>query len=91
MEMQEHTIVGEKILSPREFFAISRQIARSHHENWDGSGYPDHLDGQRIPTAARIVHVVDVYDALTSKPHLQRGLGEPAQRRFSRRAGGQNV
>lgn len=67
MEMEEHTIVGEKILSPRSFFAQSRQIARSHHENWDGSGYPDHLDGPRIPMAARIVHVVDVYDALTSK------------------------
>ena len=67
MEMQEHTIVGEKILSPREFFALSRQIARSHHENWDGSGYPDHLDGQRIPAAARIVHVVDVYDAAHDK------------------------
>jgi putative nucleotidyltransferase with HDIG domain len=66
-EMQEHTIVGEKILSPRKFFAQSRQIARSHHENWDGSGYPDHLDGQHIPAAARIVHIVDVYDALTSK------------------------
>jgi PAS domain S-box-containing protein len=67
LEMQEHTIVGEKILSPRSFFALSRQIARSHHENWDGSGYPDYLDGPRIPVAARIVHVVDVYDALASK------------------------
>ena len=65
--MEEHTVVGEKILSPREFFALSRQIARSHHENWDGSGYPDHLEGARIPTSARIVHIVDVYDALTSK------------------------
>src|SRR4029077_11350400 len=37
-EMEQHTIVGEKILSPRPFFAQSRQIARSHHENWDGSG-----------------------------------------------------
>ncbi len=67
VEMEAHTIVGEKILSPRSFFAQSRQIARSHHENWDGSGYPDHLDGPGIPMSARIVHVVDVYDALTSK------------------------
>ncbi len=66
-EMQEHTIVGEKILSPRAFFAQSRQIARSHHENWDASGYPDHVGGNQIPAAARIVHVVDVYDALTSR------------------------
>jgi response regulator RpfG family c-di-GMP phosphodiesterase len=67
LEMEEHTIVGEKILSPRTFFAQSRQIARSHHENWDGSGYPDQLERDHIPMAARIVHVVDVYDALTSK------------------------
>lgn len=67
MEMEQHTIVGERILSSREFFAQSRQIARSHHENFDGSGYPDNLDRQSIPPAARIVHIADVYDALTSK------------------------
>jgi PAS domain S-box-containing protein len=66
-EMKQHTIAGEKILSPRQFFAQARQIARSHHENWSGSGYPDHLDGERIPLSARVVHVADVYDALTSK------------------------
>jgi PAS domain S-box-containing protein len=65
--MQEHTVVGERILSPRPFFDQARQIARWHHENWDSSGYPDHLGGQEIPLPARIVHVVDVYDALTSK------------------------
>ncbi len=67
IEMQGHTIVGEKILSPREFFAMSRAIARSHHENWDGSGYPDRLAAENIPLAARIVHTVDVYDALTKQ------------------------
>jgi response regulator RpfG family c-di-GMP phosphodiesterase len=64
VEMQSHTLVGERILSPREFFAMARSIARSHHENWDGSGYPDQLKGEAIPLAARIVHIVDVYDAL---------------------------
>ena len=76
MEMEEHTIVGEKILSPRPFFAQSRQIARSHHENWDGSGYPDHLRGDQIPVAARIVHIADVYDALTSK-RIYKGAWTP--------------
>jgi len=63
--MKQHTLFGERILSKRPFFSRARQIARSHHENWDGSGYPDGLSGEGIPLSARIVHVVDVYDALT--------------------------
>ncbi len=65
--MEQHTIFGERILSKRRFFDASRMIARSHHENWDGSGYPDGLAGETIPLPARIVHLVDVFDALTSK------------------------
>lgn len=64
--MRLHCIAGERILSKKPFFEIARQIARSHHENWDGSGYPDGLSGERIPLAARIVHLADIYDALTS-------------------------
>jgi HD-GYP domain-containing protein (c-di-GMP phosphodiesterase class II) len=64
--IEQHTLAGERILSRKPFFAVARQIARSHHENWDGSGYPDKLGGVEIPRAARIVHVVDVFDALTS-------------------------
>lgn len=62
--MQEHTIHGEAILSQRPFFATARVIARSHHENHNGGGYPDGLAGDAIPMPARIVHLVDVYDAL---------------------------
>lgn len=65
-EMEQHTIVGERILSSRPFFRRARLIARSHHENWDGTGYPDGLRGESIPIEARIVHVADVYDALTT-------------------------
>lgn len=64
--MQEHTIVGERILADKPFFATARQIARNHHENWDGSGYPDGLYGATIPLPARIVHLVDVYDAISN-------------------------
>ncbi len=66
-EMRRHTIAGEHILSRRPFFELARQIARSHHENWDGSGYPDGLKGPQIPLAARIVRLADVYDALISE------------------------
>lgn len=65
--MKLHAVGGERILSRKPFFELARQIARSHHENWDGSGYPDGLSGDTIPVAARIVHLADVYDALTSQ------------------------
>jgi putative two-component system response regulator len=64
--MQEHTVIGERILTQDRFFALAGHIARSHHENWDGSGYPDGLRGPAIPLAARLVHLADVYDALVS-------------------------
>lgn len=66
-KMQLHCIAGERILSRKPFFEIARQIARSHHENWNGSGYPDGLSGEGIPLAARIVHLADIFDALTSE------------------------
>ena len=63
--MKTHTTAGEKILGDSPFYQVARDIARSHHENWNGSGYPDGLKGESIPLAARIVAVVDVFDALT--------------------------
>jgi putative nucleotidyltransferase with HDIG domain len=64
-EMRQHTLAGERILKPSKYFGQASQIARSHHENWDGSGYPDGLAETEIPFPARLVHLVDVYDALT--------------------------
>jgi putative two-component system response regulator len=63
--MKEHTIIGEKILGNKPFYQTAREIARSHHEKWDGSGYPDGLRGEAIPLAARTVAVADVFDSLT--------------------------
>ncbi len=63
--MRQHTVYGERILVDRPIYGIARQIARSHHERWDGKGYPDGLKGRAIPIAARIVAVADVFDALT--------------------------
>ncbi len=66
-QMEAHTLVGERIISSRPFFEVARIIARSHHENWDGSGYPDGLAGEAIHLAARIVRVADMFDALVSE------------------------
>jgi putative two-component system response regulator len=63
--MQHHTIAGERILGDSSYYAVARQIARSHHEWLDGSGYPDGLKGTDIPLPARVVAVADVFDALT--------------------------
>jgi PAS domain S-box-containing protein/putative nucleotidyltransferase with HDIG domain len=74
--VQQHTIAGERILSSRPFFDLARKIARSHHENWDGSGYPDRSAGAAIPVEARIVHLADVYDALTTARVYKRAWTE---------------
>ncbi|MGB7159656.1 MAG: HD domain-containing phosphohydrolase [Tepidisphaeraceae bacterium] len=64
--IQQHTLAGERILSEKPFFRRARLIARGHHENWDGSGYPDASSRHDIPIEARIVHLADVFDALTT-------------------------
>lgn len=65
--MEQHTIIGERILAFADSPEIEagRAIARSHHERWDGTGYPDGLAGTEIPLAARVCAVADVFDALT--------------------------
>jgi len=65
--MQNHTVKGEEILSGTQFFKTAREIARWHHEKFDGSGYPDRLEEYSIPLPARITSVADVFDALTTK------------------------
>jgi putative two-component system response regulator len=65
--MESHTVRGERLLSDRPTMQRAARIARSHHECWDGTGYPDGLSGQDIPMAARITAVADVLDALISE------------------------
>ena len=64
--MQTHTMIGGRILEGTAIplLNVAREIALRHHERWDGSGYPDGVSGPDIPEAARIVAVLDVYDAL---------------------------
>jgi len=65
--IREHPIVGERICAPLKSFRAVLPIIRHHHEKYDGSGYPDGLRGEAIPVTARILQVVDVYDALTTE------------------------
>jgi len=64
--MRLHPEFGFEILAPIPFFQTAAKIAHSHHENWDGSGYPRGLKGENIPLLARIVSVCNVFDALVS-------------------------
>src|ERR1700726_4639922 len=64
--MKEHPVVGERICAPLKSFRSVVPIIRHHHEKFDGSGYPDALVGEAIPITARVLQVVDVYDALTT-------------------------
>ncbi len=68
-EMQKHTIIGGKILTRARstILQASESIALTHHEKWDGTGYPNGLSGETIPRPGRITAVADVFDALTSK------------------------
>ncbi len=73
-EMKMHTVFGgeffeylEMNIADKEFARLAGQMARSHHERWDGNGYPDKLSGEKIPLVARIMSIVDTYDALTSR------------------------
>jgi putative two-component system response regulator len=65
--MMRHALIGAQILSSAvsPVLRLATEIALSHHENWDGSGYPDGRSGQKIPLAGRITAVADVFDALT--------------------------
>jgi putative two-component system response regulator len=65
--MREHPVAGECICAPLKSFRLVLPIIRHHHEKQDGSGYPDGLQGEAIPLAARVLQVADIYDALTSE------------------------
>jgi putative two-component system response regulator len=72
--MESHTIIGASTLAAifamypsNGFLKMGMELARSHHERWDGTGYPDGLEGENIPLCARILNIVDQYDALRNR------------------------
>ncbi|MDR2725076.1 MAG: response regulator [Candidatus Adiutrix sp.] len=76
--IRNHTLIGANILanSKNQIISLAEVIALRHHENWDGTGYPDGLQGEAIPVTARVVAVADVYDALMADRIYRKGLPE---------------
>jgi putative two-component system response regulator len=70
-------VVGERICAPLKSFRLVLPIIRHHHEKLDGSGYPDGLRGSAIPVTARVLQIVDVYDALTTVRPYKRAFSIP--------------
>jgi len=86
--VKQHVVIGSQILAPLAHLGIVIGGVRSHHERWDGNGYPDGLRGEAIPIAARIVAAAEVYDALsTSRPYQDKMTPEQAVERMADLAG----
>jgi putative nucleotidyltransferase with HDIG domain len=90
IEMRRHTIYGGEMLADQEFLAPVARIVTSHHEDYDGSGYPDGLSKGDIPIEARIIRVVDTYDAIVSaRPYKKALAKEEALGELEKHAGAQ--
>jgi len=81
--VKQHVLVGCQILAPLVHLQHVISYVRSHHERWDGAGYPDRLAGEEIPLGARIIGAVEIYDALTtSRPYQEKMSPEEAVERM---------
>jgi HD-GYP domain-containing protein (c-di-GMP phosphodiesterase class II) len=88
--LEQHPIIGRRILEGVSGFHAYLPAVELHHENWDGSGYPLGLRGAATPLSARVVHVADAYDAMTSDRPYRRGMShEEAIRELEQNAGTQ--
>jgi putative two-component system response regulator len=90
--MKTHTTIGAEMLSGSQsaILQMASQIALSHHERWDGTGYPQGLAGEKIPEASRIVAIVDVYDALTHDRVYRAALPEAEVIEYMQKGGGKH-
>lgn len=90
LQMQEHPVIGERIVTQMRFAQAVAPIVRHHHERWDGGGYPDRLAGTDIPIGARIVAITDSYDAMTTdRPYRAALHQDEAIRRLRQDSGTQ--
>jgi HD-GYP domain-containing protein (c-di-GMP phosphodiesterase class II) len=90
--IQTHAVLGARVLAggSSDVFGLAEQVVLSHHERWDGGGYPDGLAGEAIPVAARIVHVADVFDVLVhERPYKEAWTVEQAAAEIRAGAGTQ--
>jgi HD-GYP domain-containing protein (c-di-GMP phosphodiesterase class II) len=90
--IQTHAVLGARVLadSRSDIFELAEQVVRSHHERWDGDGYPDGLAGEAIPLVARIVHVADVFDVLLhERPYKEAWTVAQAAEEIRAGAGGE--
>lgn len=76
--IKKHTLIGFDLLKNLEMYSEAAQVVKYEHERWDGSGYPEGLKGEQIPLGARIIHVADVYHALTSDRPYRESQGKPS-------------
>jgi HD-GYP domain-containing protein (c-di-GMP phosphodiesterase class II) len=89
-KIKEHVIIGQKILKPIKEIEDSFTIIRHHHENFDGTGYPDGLKGNEIPMASRIIAVCNAYDTMIcGRPHRKPMAKEAALKELEDNKGGQ--
>jgi putative two-component system response regulator len=79
--MKKHTQYGKSVIDAAhaklvdsQFLEFAGEMAQSHHEHWDGNGYPNGLKGEEIPLSGRIMAIADVYDSLVSNVHTRKGL-----------------
>jgi response regulator RpfG family c-di-GMP phosphodiesterase len=72
--VREQVVIGFQILSPLEHLGAIREYVKSHHEHWDGSGYPEGMKGEEIPLGARILCAAEIFDAITSHRPYQEPL-----------------
>jgi putative two-component system response regulator len=87
-EVKRHTTIGAEILAPLVYLGPVIQYVRSHHERWDGKGYPDGIKGNAIPLGARIIGAAEIYDALaTSRSYQEKMSPELAVERMSHLVG----